>query len=64
MILSSSLRDLYVSAGALLSAMPVKRITCLSVNNIQISLEGVAVYYPDSFLPQPGKFNRRAEKGC
>lgn len=64
MILSSTLRDLHDSAGALLSAMLVKRITCLSVNNKWTSLEDVAVCYPDSFLPQPGKFNRRAEEGC
>lgn len=54
-ILSSALRDLYGSvAGTHLSALLLKMMTYLSMENILVSLEGITVYslycYPGCFL--------------
>lgn len=44
-ILSSALRDLYGSvAGTHLSALLLKMMTYLSMENILVSLEGITVY--------------------
>lgn len=65
---SSPLRDLDGSAaGADVATMLLTRMTSLSMDNVLVTLGGIAVYalesYPDSLLSQPGKINKAAETG-